>query len=314
MEYAPLPTPAQLDALARTLIPGGGAVHLRRIEGGLGCTTDVLGLRGADGGGRDVVLRRYGPWWQGVNREVGTQELAALRLARRAGLPVPEPLWEDRNGLFGEPTIVIGFVPDARPVLEPRDPWDFARQLSAFLVRLHGLDVDPDTAALLPDLPAAFEKLATLDEPSRSLAAHPRGRALWERACQELRVTTFPERVFVHNDFWPGNVLWRDGQLVAVVDFEECGLGDPAQDVAYCSTDLRYLGHHTAADDLIRRYRKETGRTLATLFFWELVALARPLPDIARWLPGWQLLGCPHVTADELRARHAALLERALTR
>jgi hypothetical protein len=36
------------------------------------------------------------------------------------------------------------------------------------------------------------------------------------------------------------------------------------------------------------------------------------MPDIARWIPGWQRMGLPDLSADEVRARHAALIERAL--
>ena len=27
--------------------------------------------------------------------------------------------------------------------------------------------------------------------------------------------------VLLHGDFWPGNILWRDGRLVAVIDWEK---------------------------------------------------------------------------------------------
>jgi len=35
--------------------------------------------------------------------------------------------------------------------------------------------------------------------------------------------------VVLHGDYWPGNVLWRDGRLVGVIDWEEavrsrCGM------------------------------------------------------------------------------------------
>ena len=34
--------------------------------------------------------------------------------------------------------------------------------------------------------------------------------------------------------------------------------------------------------------RDQTGRSLDSYSAWQLVALCRPLPDIARWLPSWQ--------------------------
>jgi aminoglycoside phosphotransferase (APT) family kinase protein len=34
--------------------------------------------------------------------------------------------------------------------------------------------------------------------------------------------------VLLHGDYWPGNILWRDGTIEAVVDWEEAQFGDPA--------------------------------------------------------------------------------------
>ena len=42
MDYAPHPTENQLAALREALAPGGSVDVERRIQGGLGCTTDVL--------------------------------------------------------------------------------------------------------------------------------------------------------------------------------------------------------------------------------------------------------------------------------
>jgi aminoglycoside phosphotransferase (APT) family kinase protein len=39
----------------------------------------------------------------------------------------------------------------------------------------------------------------------------------------------FPQRnasVLLHGDFWPGNTLWKDGQLVAIIDWEDAASGD----------------------------------------------------------------------------------------
>ena len=84
--YAPRPTSDQLDAIANGI--GRTVRYARRIEGGLGRTTDVLEL-GEDG--ERVVLRRY---WLPEPGEVdpSVSEFRALSLAAAAGVPVPEPL------------------------------------------------------------------------------------------------------------------------------------------------------------------------------------------------------------------------------
>ncbi len=44
--------------------------------------------------------------------------------------------------------------------------------------------------------------------------------------------------MLLHGDLWPGNVLWQDGRLVAVVDWEDGAVGAPLIDVASARGDL----------------------------------------------------------------------------
>jgi aminoglycoside phosphotransferase (APT) family kinase protein len=40
------------------------------------------------------------------------------------------------------------------------------------------------------------------------------------------------EQVLPHGDYRPGNVLWRHGKLVAVINWEDASVGDPLLDLA----------------------------------------------------------------------------------
>ena len=44
----------------------------------------------------------------------------------------------------------------------------------------------------------------------------------------------------LHGDFWPGNLLWNNGQLVGIIDWEDAAIGDPLADLAKCR--LEFLG------------------------------------------------------------------------
>jgi aminoglycoside phosphotransferase (APT) family kinase protein len=99
--------------------------------------------------------------------------------------------------------------------------------------------------------------------------------------------------------------------LVAVVDWEGGCVADPALDVAYCALDIRLLGLPEAASHFVDVYRELSGRPMLNLRYWDLVALCRPLPDIAIWLPGWEAMGLD-ITEDEARRRHTTLITAAL--
>jgi len=65
--------------------------------------------------------------------------------------------------------------------------------------------------------------------------------SLWEEAVR----TTWPrDPVWVHGDVSAGNLLVRDGRLVAVIDFGQLAVGDPACDLAIAWT---FLDHRSRA-------------------------------------------------------------------
>ena len=299
--YAPLPTDDQLDAIGSEL--GRPTRFDRRIVGGLGGTVDVLIV--GSGRGERVVLKRY---WLPEPNEVSPaeSEFRALALAAEHGIAAPSPIWVDRSGLFPERAIVISFV-EGRVVLDPADPIDWAGQLAAALNSIHGIRTAPGDRALFPD-PGDDDGHYPGPE---ALEQHPLGRKLWARTVEAADSLQRVDPVYVHHDFWSGNTLWIDDALVAVLDWEGGIIGDPAIDVAYCALDIRLLGLEEAAGHFVEVYRKLSGRDLSNLRYWELMALSRPMPDIAMWVPSWQAMGID-ISDDEARRRHTTLITAAL--
>jgi aminoglycoside phosphotransferase (APT) family kinase protein len=302
--YAPLPTDDQLQALSGDL--GAPVRFSYRIESGMACTMDVLVMGSA--APERVVLRRYWLRKPGDSDPAGP-EVRSLGLAAEHGIPAPRPLWIDRIGLFPEGAILISYV-DGSVVLEPDDPIDWAEQLAHVLAAIHRMEIPPDDEPLFPLL-IDDDGQFTQNETATAVRQHPLGTKLWSRRAQARASFIHVDPVYLHHDFWPGNVLWTNGSLAAVVDWEGGSRGDPALDVAYCSMDIRHLGLDRAADHFVDTYRRITGRPLSNLEYWNLLALRRPLPDVAVWVPGWNAMGFG-VTVEEARSRHTELIEDAL--
>jgi thiamine kinase-like enzyme len=301
VDYAPLPTPDQIEALSNQL--GLGVIHDHRIHGGLGGTMDVLRREDGD----LVVLKRY---WLPDGDEVSPaeSEFRALALAAEHGVPAPAPLWIDRIGLFPERAVVTSFIKGAI-LIQPSDPLDWAAQLAEALVRIHQIQPSAEDAATFPTLSAG--RWPHEDDYPFAAGEHPlceRLRSTRRRAMASLQ----PEStVYLHHDYWPGNTMWYGDQLIAVVDWEGGVIGDPAIDVATCSFDIAILGLEDAAGHFVEEYRDLSGRLLPNLAYWDLMAVGRPLPDIAVWVPGLQAMGID-IDVDEARDRHTALIEAAL--
>ncbi len=91
-------------------------------------------------------------------------------------------------------------------------------------------------------------------------------------------------------DYWPGNVLWVDSRVSAVLDWDAAGYGDPALDVGYFRMNMYLRGIKAAADVFLEHYEAARG-PVVNLGFWELASAARPLPDPSAWIPESREMG-----------------------
>lgn len=259
-------------------------------------------------GSTRLILRRYPPWYEERGEDAAARETRALELLQRSNIPAPAPIWIDTEGVFEEQAIVTSFVSGA-PDLTPSNPFDWADQLATTLTRIHDIRLDEgDREVFLPD---AGEDERRILEDLEQVLEHPLGEDLLRHRLMLDDRRIEADYVFSHTDYWPGNTLWNDGGLVAVVDWESPATNERSMDVAYCSIDIRYQGMDKVADRFIATYRETTGDALTNLPYWEAVALCRPLPDIARWIPAWRKMGL-NLTEDQVRRTHSELIERAL--
>jgi aminoglycoside phosphotransferase (APT) family kinase protein len=120
--------------------------------------------------------------------------------------------------------------------------------------------------------------------------------------------------VLCHGDFWPGNVLWRDGEIAAVIDWEDCLIGEPLADVAICRLDLWWILGEAAAGDFTACYQSQTGLDLGSLPYWDLRASLRPIRNIEEWAQSYSPLGRPDVTEETMRRDHQAFVAQALSK
>lgn len=304
MQYAPLPTEQQIE-LVRVAIGAESLTHSRRIEGGLGSTMDVL----TDGATR-LVLRRYGHWYDERGENAALRETRALELMQRANIPAPAPIWIDTEGVFDEQATIVSYV-EGKPELSPSNPFDWAERLASVLARIHEVRLDDDDQETFSA--SAGEDVRRISENPEVVLEHPLGENLLRRQLVLAGRDGDTESVFSHADFWPGNTLWRGSDFVAVVDWESAATGPRAMDVAYCSLDIRYLGMDRVADHFTESYRDTTGADLPDLEHWEAIALCRPMPDIARWVPAWVSMG-KDITPEAARERYTSVLEDFLER
>jgi aminoglycoside phosphotransferase (APT) family kinase protein len=175
--------------------------------------------------------------------------------------------------LSRDPALVVTRLVEGVPLswewasgLSTSETSEVAGQVAAFLVCLHGADVDRVTGGLPEVHPTAQADTEQLRRRFGRLVDDRRATSVmewcdWVDDVLAAERATFPG-VFVHGDLHGYNQLWdqSSASLLAVVDFEECGVADQ-------HFDLRYLPSNAEGPELVLAvmadYERLSGRRLA---------------------------------------------------
>ncbi|HET9017592.1 MAG TPA: phosphotransferase family protein [Thermomicrobiaceae bacterium] len=298
------PSRAQLEQVVRRLDPDATLRSSRVIQGGATALVIALEIGRADGSTRHLVLRRYGDVALRQDPEIAEHEFRLLRTARAAGLPVPMSHGFDATGgPLGRAYLVTDLV-DGAPEDVPADPDALARRMAEQLAAIHRLDLEGRGLVFLPRIDDLVIDLL-LRRP-----AVPDEALDEDRVRQALGRAWPPARhnpaALLHGDFWPGNLLWRDGRLVAVIDWEDAALGDPLADLANSRLELLWAHGPGVMEHFTACYHELNPIDLTDLPCWELWAALRPAGHLGEY-----------ATGDAARERamvkgHRAFVARAL--
>jgi aminoglycoside phosphotransferase (APT) family kinase protein len=263
------------------LEPDGHLVDARALTGGVSAVVFGLEIATTDGRRRRVVFRQHrGGDLKHHDATVTAKEHGLLAELHRLGFAVPEPL-AYVDGMDALPSLVMDWV-DGSTELADDELDDALDQMARFLVDLHGLD--PSSSQLPALAPIEDPRVAIVDFlPSTEI-----GRDVAARLASGGIEPERNRRAVLHGDYWPGNVLWRDGRLVAVLDWEDASLGDPLADLATARVELlcqygddgmeRFTAGYLAA------FEERIGPLhLARLPLWELYVSAAALASMGSW-------------------------------
>ncbi|WP_280423662.1 phosphotransferase family protein [Nocardia carnea] len=265
---------AVLAAATGTELTGA---EVRRLTGG--ASREIYAVRATDSAGREIsaVLRRDPPGRGEIARM--RAEVACLRAAAAAGVPVPEVLASgDTAPGIDAPYLVMNTVPgEALPRRLQRDP-HFAS------VRTHLAEDFGYVLGLVHRTPVATltalddrDPLDAIEKTYRDLA-EPRPAV--EIGLRWLRDNRPPDRPagLVHGDFRLGNLLIDADGIRGVLDWELAHLGNPIEDLGWlCVRAWRFgaaapVGGLGTRDQLLDGYRRATGDrpSAAELHWWEV--------------------------------------------
>ena len=281
-----LPSAAAVRAVLTALELDDRTFSIHTLPSTFSNFTHLVNVELGDGSTRRLVLRRYNPLKYEDGHNKHRCEYNALKLLHKHGVPVPPPLLLDETGaLLGLPGIVTEFV-EGTPIELPAEAarWgEMAAKAARMLARIHQTPFsDADKRYLMDDdvEVAWFIKGGVIPD---YMSADPDGPTVWHLVNDHWGRWAPVEPRFAHTDYWAGNILWRENEISAVVDWEEAGYGHPAADVAYCRMGYFIEGVPEAAETFLRVYQETAGWTLTDLPLFELAASARPMTDPDDW-------------------------------
>lgn len=289
------PSADGLAAMAQAVHPGAVVSGWERAVGGLGAAAAVVRLTLPDGRERPVFLKRFRAGSKGA---VG--EHRRLRVVHEhLGRLVPEPLALDGEGRwFGTPALVMGWI-DGRTTLDFGDE-DWAEKMGAAISALH---VAAGAASADAPIPTR-----TVDGFTSSFEVAS-GPGPWSTVVEVLR-TAVPlllnrDLTFVHGDYHPGNLLWRDGGVVGIVDWENLARSRGLEDVGLGRVDLLLTHGQRSSDRLRRGYEAAIGAPVDEheLAVWDLVAAVRARRFGHLWLTSFHEAGRRDMTREMIYRR-----------
>jgi aminoglycoside phosphotransferase (APT) family kinase protein len=263
--------------LAERVAPGATLARTWALRGGVSAHVHALELLHPDGRREQLVVRRHGALAKGHRLEVAADEFRLLQRLHAAGLAVAEPRWLDADGeIFGTPCLVLAFVEGSTEL-----PADAVAQMAAWLAHLHAQDPHALGVGFLP------RRVDPADEGGEALPARP---------------VPLARPSLLHGDFWPGNLLWRDGRIAAVLDWEDAAVGDPMSDVAGCRQELLWRLGEEAMEAFTRAYEGLAAVDRRGLAVWERFVATAALQHMGQW-------GLEPAQEAEMRRRSQAFLQ-----
>jgi aminoglycoside phosphotransferase (APT) family kinase protein len=256
---------------------GASISNLRAMPGHAGLS---FGFTVSDADGiLDQLVTRMPP--KGVRRSGNTdvlRQVPLLQALRRSGVPVAELRWWDADEQwFDVPYFMVGLLAGTTYAVRDPDPVFVADAVSAedvFMQAIDGLALvhGVDWSVELPDWqePIDLADEVRFWDPLLAKSTDAAWIAMGERT-RDLLLASVPENPTLgifHGDFQTNNLLFHQGRLAAMLDWEISGIGAQLLDLGWLLMmndsaswfDRAGLSVVPAHADMVERYARATSR------------------------------------------------------
>lgn len=291
------------EQIVQNFAPQAKLLRAWKLTGGVSAQVTALEISLPDGQTQKYIVRQHGAGDLSANPNIAQDEFKLLTALHAAGLPVPQPYFVDASGkIFDTPYIVAEFI-DGETDFAPQNLDDFLRQMASVLAQIHRLDLAQHDLSFLPSRDESIS--GWLKNPPATLDDSLQESRIRDTLGSAWRFPNMNPTGLLHGDFWVGNLLWKSGGLVAVVDWEDASLGDPLSDLAVSRLEVLWAFGADAMHTYTRHYQAAMpALDFANLPLWDVYAASRPLGKIDTW-------GLDAATITTMRQRHRWFVNQA---
>jgi aminoglycoside phosphotransferase (APT) family kinase protein len=280
--------------------PGARVTRVRRLRNAWASAMHAINVDDGQTTHR-LVLRRWARTDLPPDIGVVENEAAALRVADAADVATPQLIGADaRAAQTDVPALLMTRLP-GHDILAPRDLDAYLDGLVDALRVVHAVPVPPGSLNYFRPW-----NLETVTAPP-SWSTRP---DVWAKAI-EIANQPVPahERVLVHRDYHPGNVLWQRNAVSGVIDWTHACRGPAAADIAHCRGNLALLFGLDVADDFAGRYGPVDD--LAWHDIVDTLSMGDENAPPEDWR--WHDAGRTDITAAQIIAIHDEILTNAVS-
>lgn len=239
-----------LELLTAKIVPGSRLLRSWPLVGGVSATVTAVELTLSEGALLKLVIRCHGEADRKRNPNIAADEYNLLHILYSAGLPVPRPYYAGFCTSFPAPCLVIEYI-EGKAEFAPTNLPAYLRQMASALARIHSLDVELLNLSFLPRQSEVLPASGRLS--------------------------------LVHGDYWPGNILWQEQKLAAIIDWEDACVGSPLYDLANCRLELLWAFDQHVMQAFTSEYQALSGLDLSLLSCWDIHVASKSLPKVKGW-------------------------------
>lgn len=279
------------------LLPGATVSSIEPLLGGMSCEMFRVDLAG----GRRLTARFPAPYVRTILADPAEYEAKTLLAVGLAGLPVPSVVGfgESPEGKF----LFLEYL-EGECTAQFADPAVAVDEMVGMLAAIHSVPLGEGLAHLLPTKRTYRPRdilNESLGEPEIVTALQTMGEPEWD------------SEVLRHGDYWPGNLLWRRGEIVGVIDWENALRGPAIADLAISRLDVAWVLGFDAMRLFTQAFLARRPLDLAWLPYWDLRAALRPMGNFHEWAGPYASLGRPDMTEAKMRDVLLNFVSRALS-